>query len=258
MYDESAGKLVKKRSFHHEGDVFEGKHEGIISVEQFEKAQRITQSMHSPSVKADLEIRNPFAGIMECCDCGRNIISTNFKDGRQSRLSHARDTICQKKSLPIVDVEKTFADVLSTYVEEFTAKMKMEDNSAELAAHKARIDAMETELAKLERKRRKLFADYEDEIYTRDEFIERKQHYNERIDGIKKQIQDARKSTPEPVNYAGQIVNLHAMIDCVSNPNISPKEKNDFLKQFVDKITYDTIDYGPRKGGKPILRVFLK
>ena len=48
------------------------------------------------------------------------------------------------------------------------------------------------------------------------------------------------------------------MIACVKNPNISAKKKNDFLKPFVDTITYDAIDYGQRKGGKAVLEVFLK
>ena len=48
------------------------------------------------------------------------------------------------------------------------------------------------------------------------------------------------------------------MIKCVKDPDISAKKKNDFLKQFIDRITYDAIDYGRSKGGKVILEVFLK
>ena len=113
-------------------------------------------------------------------------------------------------------------------------------------------------MMKLEKKRKKLFLDYEDEVYTRDEFIERKQHYNQEIEEIKKQIQETQSAIPEPVDYAEQIVNLHAMIDCVKNPELTAKKKNDFLKQFIDRITYDAVDYGKGRGGKVILEVFLK
>lgn len=136
--------------------------------------------------------------------------------------------------------------------------MANDDNKAEQDAHNIVLNAMETELAKLERKRKNLFADYEDDVYTRDEFIERKLHYNEKIDKLKKQIQEARKSTPEPVDYSEQIVNLHAMIECVRNTKLSAKQKNDFLKQYISKITYDAINYGARKGGKAVLEVFLR
>ena len=42
------------------------------------------------------------------------------------------------------------------------------------------------------------------------------------------------------------------------NPNISPKEKNEFLKQFIDRITFDSIDLGRRNGAIPVLEIFLK
>lgn len=257
-FNESLGKLVKVVKLDGTPEIYEGKHTSIISDEQYAKAQYITQSQKNPSAKANTEIVNPFATLLECCDCGRKLVATQFKDGRRTRLSHARDTLCQKKSLPLDEIVDSFADALKAYIADFEMKMDTDDNKAERQRHQIAIDAMETELAKMERKRKRLFADYEDETYTRDEFIERKQHYNQRIDELKKQIQDAMQAFPEPVDYSERIETLHAMIDCVKNPEISAKAKNDFLKQFIDKITYDTINYGQGKGGKAILEVFLK
>lgn len=257
-YNEELGKLVKVVKGNGTPEIYEGKHKGIISEEQYKKAQHITQTTKNPSAKVSTEIINPLAGIMECCDCGRNMIATRFGDSRKTRISHARDTICQKKSLPMDEVIDAFVDALKAYIADFEMKMDSDDNKADLEKHHAMLAAMEAELAKMERKRKKLFADYEDETYTRDEFIERKQHYNQLIDELKKQIQEARKSAPEPVDYSEKIETLHAMIACVKDPEISAKKKNDFLKQFVDKITYDAIDYGARKGGKAVLEVFLK
>lgn len=257
-FDQEKGKLVKTVKLDGERKIYDGKHKGIISIEQYEKAQKITAEQHSPSVKANTEIKNPFAGIMQCCDCGRNIIAVTFKDGRQSRLSHARDTICQKKSLPVDDVTEAFVEALKQAIADAEFKMETSDNKAEIEKHRTMLEAMEAELAKMERKRRKLFQDYEDEIYTRDEFIERKQVYNEKIEKIKKQIQETQNAFPEPVDFSEQITSIHAMIDCIQNPDISAKTKNDFLKKYIDKITYDSIDYGRSKGGKAILEVFFK
>ena len=257
-FNQELGKLVKVVKEDGVPDIYEGKHKGIITEEQYKKAQFITLTMSNPSAKVSTEIVNPLAGMMECCDCGRKMIATRFKDGRRTRISHARDTICQKKSLPIDEVIDTFADALKAYIADFEMKMESDDNKEEMAKHQAMLDSMESELAKMEKKRKKLFADYEDDTYTRDEFIERKQHYNQLIEEIKKQIQETQDAFPEPVDYSEQIVNLHAMIECVKDPDISAKKKNDFLKQFVDRITYDSIDYGQRKGGKAVLEVFLK
>lgn len=257
-FNQELGKLVKVTKFGGTPNIYKGKHKGIISEEQYQKAQYITQTMRNPSAKVSTEIINPLAGIMVCKACGRNMIATRFKDGRKTRISHARDTICQKKSLPMDDVIDTFVDALKGYIADFEIKMDSDSNKADIEKHHTMIASMEAELAKMERKRKKLFQDYEDDTYTRDEFIERKQHYTRLIDELKKQIQEARKSTPEPVDYSEKIKTLHAMIDCVKDPDISAKKKNDFLKPFIDRITYDAVDYGRSKGGKAILEVFLK
>lgn len=257
-YNEELGKLVKVTKEDGIPDIYEGKHKGIISEEQYRKAQYVTQTMKNPSAKVGTELVNPLAGMMQCCDCGRNMIATRFNDGRKTRISHARDTICQKKSLPMDDVLDAFVEALIATIADFEMKMEADDNKAERAKHQAMLDAMESELAKMERKRKKLFLDYEDEVYSRDEFIERKQHYNQAIDEIKKQIQEAQNAIPEPVDYSERIVTLHAMIECVKDSDLSAKKKNDFLKQFIDRITYDSINFGQRKGGKAVLEVFLK
>lgn len=257
-YNEDLGKLVKVVKNNGIPEIYEGKHTGIITEEQFNKAQWLTESTKNPAAKVNTELINPTAGLIECCDCGRNMIANNFGNGKRTRLKHANTKLCNKKSLPLDDVLDAFVEALNATIADLEIKMEADDNKAEYAKHQAIIQSMEAELAKMERKRKKLFLDYEDEVYTRDEFIERKQHYNQEIEEIKKQIQEAQNAIPEPVNYSEQIVNLHAMIDCVTDPDISAKKKNDFLKQFIDRITYDAIDYGKNKGGKVILEVFLK
>ncbi len=257
-YNEQLGKLVKVVKEDGIPEIYEGKHTGIISVEQFEKAKFVTESMKNPSLKVSTELINPTAGLIKCCDCGRNMIANRFGNGKTTRLKHPNTKLCQKKSLPLEDVMDAFVDALKNAIANFEMKMEADDNQAEVANHQIQIDSMKAELEKLERKLKKVHMDYHDDFYTRDEFIEWKNFYTKEIEEIKKQIQESQDAFPEPVDYAEQIVNLHAMIDCINNPDISAKAKNDFLKQFIDHITYDAVDYGRSKGGKVILEVFLK
>lgn len=67
VYDENIGKLVKKR-LPGKVQMYEGKHTGIISEEQFQKAQAIYES-RKPKVKRDLEVVNPYSGLLFCSDC---------------------------------------------------------------------------------------------------------------------------------------------------------------------------------------------
>lgn len=256
-YDQSAGRLVKVRKFDLEPIVYEGKHDGIISTEQFEKAQSFAMSSNNPSVPLDVELLNPLAGMIKCCECGRHLIANSFQCGKETRLLHARSIKCKKKSLPLAQVMEAFVEQLKVSISYFEIKSANNDDTVR-ERYEASLFAMEEELAMQEKLRNRLFRDYDDDVYTRDEFIERKKHYTRVIDELKRKIQKKRDNVPQPVDYEEKIHTINSMIDCMYDPELSVKAKNDFLSQFISHVTYDVIDYGHKKGGKPILEVYFK
>lgn len=237
--------------------IFEGKHEGIISEEQFAKAAEMTKRKSVAPTKQQFELANPFAGILKCCDCGKSLRWQCYPDNRVARIMHST-SLCKKKSVAYTAVEEAIVAALKAYIADFEIKIESNNDQSELIRHQEMIASMEKNLANLERKRKKLFDDYEDEVYTKEEFIERKQKYAVDIDTLKTKIKDAKESAPKPVNYEEQITNLHAMIDCVLDRDLSAKEKNVFLKKFIDRISFDSISLGNNKGATPVLEVFLK
>ena len=250
-------KKTNRRTDHESTLLFEGKHEGFISEELFNKAQSLfNQTAHN---KICTTITNPLAGILHCANCGKAIKFNDFTSKNAvSRYIHPRTVDCMKKSLPSEQIIAAVIETLKLSIQDFEFKMDNQDEQREKVNHAAMIERMEAELHKLEKKRSKLFDDYEDDTYTREEFIERKQKYNNDIEAIKKQIQETKRNAPEPVNYEEQIANIQAVIDCLNNQALDAKEKNDFLKTIIKDITYDVIDHGVNKGGTPILEVFLK
>ena len=257
--DPETGKVIKHRVRVEPEKVrqIEGKHEAIISLEQFNKAQgRFRKRL---PVNLDAVIVNPLAGIMHCADCGKSMGWYDPKrTGRTIRYTHRESAICRKKSLPVVVVLDALVDSLKAYIADFEIKMTNNTNASNRIRHIEMIEAMEAELAKQERKRKKLFDDYEDDVYTRDEFIERKQVYATTIDNLKEQIRQAKDNIPEAVDYSEKIITLHKMIDTIKDDSIDAKSKNDFLKQYIEDIKYDAIDHGMGKGGIPVLEVILR
>lgn len=262
-YDSETGKMLKtkRRMSWDQYAIAEGKHAGFISQEQFDFAQTLFKSQ--PPVKAMTTIVNPFARLLYCKDCGKALAYQTFhrdeKDNRQSRYVHRSSLVCQKKSAPVTLVHDTFITGLKQCIEDYEIKLKNSDNEDGCTRHKATIRALEAELAKQERKKRKLFDDFEsqedEELYTKAEFIERKQLYTATIEELKKQIRTEKESAPTPVDYSQKITDLHKIIDTMNNPDISAKAKNDFLQLFIDRIYYDSIDLGNQKGVKPVLEI---
>ena len=175
-----------------------------------------------------------------------------------SVLSHPKHTQCKKKFVKVHVIDEAVIAGLKEMIKDFEFKVESDYDQSEIIRHQEMIELMEKELIKQEKKRKKLFDDYEDEVYTKEEFVERKQIYNQSIEALKEKIKEAKASAPKSVNYEETIGNLKSMIECIQNSNLSPKEKNNFLKQFIDHITLDSIDLGYRNGAMPILEFFLK
>ena len=255
-YDEASGRLKKVRKFDFEPEIYEGKQPGIIPVEQFEKAQRLLKESSDATLPIGTEMVNPLAGLLVCCECGRHFVANQFAY-KETRILHARQTTCKKKSVTLSVLMEAFEATLRESIAYYEFK-ESEGNDDEMDRYRTKLHAMQTELAKLEKQRAGLFKKYEDEDYTRDEFIERKQYYNLKIEELKLEIENTKRKEPMSVDYSAKIRSLNSMIDYIRDPELSAKEKNDFLKEFIDHITYDVIDLGHKKGGKPILEVYFK
>lgn len=258
-YDIDTGKLskTKRRLSPEDYKVFKGKHKAIISQEQFDFAQTLFTGQ--VPVKACETIVNPFVGLMQCKKCGRNVYYHDYKDRQNTvpRFIHSNSLLCKSKSLPASQVIDAIIEGLKAYIADFEVKMKNDSNHDDRIRHQEMIDALEAELDKQEKKRRKLFDAFEDGVYDNNEFIERKQAVYNTIEEIKKQIQVAKDEAPEPVDYEEKITQLHKLIDCIKNPDISAKSKNIFMKEYIDYIEYDVEDFGRQKGGRPIIDIHL-
>lgn len=255
--DPVTGKVTKKRVRSGEQQIFEGKHEGFISEEQFWKVRTI-YGTQAPA-KVNTELVNPLSGILRCRDCDRAIGFQRYGDARVPRLQHPFGKICKKPSVHQPVVMDALVESLKNIIADCQIKMENEQNNTDQLRHENMIQTMEAELVKLDRRKRKLMDSWESEdgMYTKEEFIERKQMYTSGIDALKAKIAEAKENAPAKIDYSEQIITLHAILDCISNPDLDAKAKNVFLKRYIEKITYDVIDNGVNKK-VPVLEVFLK
>ena len=63
--------------------ILPGRHEGIISEEQFERVQQKLTACPSRSVRKDLKLKNPLSGVLRCGVCGGSM--TRKSGGRGKR-----------------------------------------------------------------------------------------------------------------------------------------------------------------------------
>lgn len=208
------------------------------------------------------ELTNPLAGLLVCADCGKAISYQEYKgrESTQPRFIHASSSLCHKKSCNADVLIQTLVTALQEQLDDAEVQFNSASDNEDVKRSELLVESLTAELSKLEKRKQRLFDSWEadDGTYTHDEFISRKQMYDQSIADIKKQIQEAKNAVPESVDYEKEILTLKQLISKITDPTLSAKNKNAFLKDNIKVIKYDVIDLGRQRGSLPFLDVFLK
>ena len=104
------------------------------------------------------------------------------------------------------------------------------------------IDAAKKELAALASRKDKLFDYFERDLYSEDEFIQRKKAIDSKISALQQEIHSLERHSPNKIDYREKILQFQSVIDALNNQDISGKEKNYILRTIIDHIDYDNVD----------------
>ena len=233
--------------------MFDGIHkkDAMVTEEEWYEANK---SFRSDRTKANLKLSNVLAGLLVCKNCGK-VFAYRGYDTRPTtspRFLHASSQFCKVKSALAEDVLKAVAHSLRLYIEDFEMKRdglpSINEDAVEL-----QIDALKKEMRKVKRKLDKLFDDYEEEIYSANEFVERKAVHNERLASIQEQISNLENTIPEKEEYEDKIIRLTDALNALEDASLDADVKNSYLKDIIDRI-----EFSRENGEEFILDVFIK
>lgn len=215
--------------------LFEGKHEAIISEERFNQAQALFSNM--PSTKSR-ELVNPFAGVIYCKNCGKAMVYQRYhgRPNVKKKLVHPAGYKCNMKALIYYDFLETIKFEVLSKINDF--KVELNDYSIDDKQSKYEMlkQAIEANLQKEKKKLGKLFDLFEDDVYTKEEFKERKEIANKKIDELKVQL-DAL-IIPDVTEYKEKITSFSKLLDTLSDDNILVIHKNQLIKSIIKRIEY--------------------
>lgn len=224
--------------------IFEGKHDGIISEELFNKAAEIRGKRHR--TRRDLTLKNPFSGIMYCKKCGAKIgYNTYRRNGVEfapPKLTCNNQVHCKTGSVDFNEVFDDVCETLKDCIKDFEVRIENNrDDSYKL--HKDLINRLETRLKELENKEIEQWeAQYDPDPDKRlPQHIFKK--LNEKLlaekDEINKSLAKAKDSIPNPIDYKEEMLKFKDALAALKDSNVSAKEKNKYLKSIIDKIEYE-------------------
>ena len=255
------GKVVKTRPMNTDYEVYNGLHDGIITLEEYFNAQRMLKSHPSSKVPKTKELRNPLSGIVKCGLCGRSMQRKHQtrKNGEHALFCALKS--CNNTSNLLYEVEDAIISHLKAYLSEFNHYL---DNYEEEVKRVARdnekaLNKIDKDISKLLIRLDSVMESYELKDYTREQFLTRKADIENKIKQLEEKKVKFKESEKEDkvIMYRKMIPKLSLCIN--KYDSLSIEHKNKLLKSIIDKVTYIKTDKGNRKTKTDFkLKVYLK
>jgi DNA invertase Pin-like site-specific DNA recombinase len=235
------GKIVKKAYRSKEYDLYEGRHEPIITEEQFELAQRIRKERYVAPAKISTEISNPFAGLIRCEICGSlmNRVTPRLSSNTPPRFRCKKARNCGCKSHMAHEVEEAIVDAmrewLNGYILTLGTELPVEDDGMETSLemlHKRLEDLIDQQdtICDLHEKK-----EYSDRLFAR-----RNAALEAEIDKVEHDIADLERKIEERSETQSAQLNIipttQKLLD--NYDTLTPGEKNTLWKEVISQVTY--------------------
>ncbi|NGT86644.1 recombinase family protein [Clostridium perfringens] len=263
-----------------------GKHEAIIDRELWDKVQLILESKKGkPSRIYDGEY--PLTGILRCPKCGAGMVisrTTNtLADGTKKRIAYYCCGNWKNKGTSVCNSNTIRVDKANEYVfkkiEELVSNEAMikavvkninKERKDKVKPAKRLLGDIDKELEKLDKRKRKIFEAYEDDILTKDEFQTRKDELNEKIRILEEEkkplLNTISEDVSEEIPYEF-IKDILMNFSKILNSSVSREQQKKLLHMIISEITMNEsreidsiklnindklVEYLVKEGGVPI------
>lgn len=224
--------------------VYEGQHEGIVSSEVFNKANKVLQEYSDSKKSGNTYI---LSGLTECGLCGNSGFNTFYGSGKYRSRRYVCSTRYkdQSCSMNAYDAESLECKVVNCVLSlgnshQFFEKLKAEKNKkGELSFLKQKETQLLKKISKLDKITGKLFADhYEKEIISNEQFEEYSAKYHQQKKILTSELEDIQLAIND--NEMRE-QNIEFIYDSINQLQLDwnlldAKEKNLALKQVIDKV----------------------
>lgn len=231
--------VIKTRPKSTDYMIFEGKHEGIVSEEIFQAAQRKQGRNHRS--KPTTKVRNPLASIL-FCRCGRAMSYRTYKnpDGSEKsapRLLCDNQSHCHTGSVSYAEMIDRICEIMEENIENFRIQLNT-DNSTSIRHHKNIIKNLEKRMRDLEEKELKQWEKYSEDNMPKQIFEKLNAAVLKEKEEVQRSLDAARRELPNQIDYQNKISMFTDALNALKDPGVPDELKNKYLKNIFERITY--------------------
>lgn len=220
-----------------EHGVYEGKHEPIISKEQFDRVQEIVaakSARRKPYERSSYKYVHWLSGLVKCPVCGSSLSYVRRKDGRSPsyRCNGAYNRrVCNNGSVKVDILEEAVFSELSRI---FTEPEAIKTTKITEVRPTAVID-YEGEIAKLKNQLKRAKKAYIEEIDTLEEYRENKTRLTDQL----RELADRREDAVYDIDPDDLKDRCRHALDILKS-DASIEEKSSISHDLIDRIEVDT------------------
>lgn len=233
------GMMAKKRILNDEYELYEGRHEAIITEEQWNRAKAAQVQRNHRPVNASRQLQNPFAGILFCDKCG-GTIKRNIPNKRQHPTPWYRCMTrgCDCRIIKCETVENAILDAMQQWLEEYV--VQIEDNqSPSINPIDTALETVRGQIAQLQTQQESICEYLEKGIYSVEMFTKRNSALVKEIKQLQSSEEDLLRQQSEGTQKkqaATEIIPTTRHI-LENYSSLSPIEKNLLWKLVMKKVT---------------------
>ena len=236
--------------FRHAGEIYEGKHEPIISKELFDKANAV---LRGKSQRIDIKTDpRPFCGILKCGSCGMSITGENRIKTQKNGTKHFYTYYhCSKKSKtqkcfePCIrgeELERQLSATLSEYImpkELATKFFEMLDIEEEMNKHTANEAVLELkeEEQNISKNLARLTDVYVAQDIEREDYLKRRHIFMSDKKSIEEKIGRLLRKPSAWIEPTREWIKDALMLDEIAKTNDLPSKKISLQKIFGSNLT---------------------
>ena len=219
--------------------VFEGKHPAIIDEATFNAA--VERHGKNPKPPSNKTLRNPFAGLIYCRECGSSMVMRTYTNkGRETaspRVLCPKQTKCNTGSCLYDEFLEEVTSVLKECIADFEVRISGDNKNAQ-KLHANLIKDLEKKLETLESKEINLWDKYAEENMPKAIFDKLNAEVLQEKDKINIALCEAKKSMPSPVDYEKKLYLFKDALETLHDEKKSADMKNKLLKACIERIEY--------------------
>lgn len=223
-----------------------GRHEPLITEEQYQKAQEILGRKYHVPYQLVHGVTNPLAGLVRCDMCGLSMVLRPYGKGIPPHIRCNNSKHCGNKSSRFEYVEERVIASLKEWLEQYKLQWDLEQRPDSQPTHSVElreftVSNLQTELKNLQQQKGRLHDLLERGIYDEETYLERSKHLAKKIAKTREALEAAVEELDKEKERAKAQINIIPKVEHVLevyDQLDDPKQKNTLLKGVLEKVVY--------------------